>query len=69
MVAYATQRTMVFKSDVMNYNKHGFNEILQPFSENCTEWSDEPEEPDQDGQIIQIDKNKGYKKRCKLQKK
>lgn len=36
MIAYATERTLILKSDGWGYHSNGWNDIFKPLSETCT---------------------------------
>ena len=39
-VAYATNRTLIYNSTGLNYDKKGFDEVFMPLSHSCTDWPD-----------------------------
>ena len=39
-VAYATNRTLIYDSKGMNYNKKGFEGLFLPLSKSCNNWPD-----------------------------
>ena len=42
IMAYGTNRTLIYKTEGMNYVKSGFDGIFMPLSKNCTDWVSEP---------------------------
>ena len=41
-MAYGTNRTLIYKTEGMNYDKNGLDGIFLPMSDNCTDWVTEP---------------------------
>ena len=42
IMAYGTNRTLIYKTEGMNYVNSGFDGIFMPLSKNCTDWVSEP---------------------------